>query len=417
MEKDVIVIGGGASGMTAAYFAALRGNRVVLLEKNEKLGKKIYITGKGRCNFTNDSSPEEAMKHIVSNPKFMTGALRAFPPESVMRFFEDGGLRIKTERGNRVFPLSDHASDVTKTLEQYCRKAGVEICLKETVRSVSKKQCTMPDILSENNTMFDIVTDCGARTADAVIVATGGLSYPTTGSTGDGYRFAREFGHSTVAAVPALCGIETEGTDCAQMQGLSLKNVRLSALRKGREIASFFGEMLFTHFGISGPSVLSLSSHLNRLPLPEVELRLDLKPALTGGQLDQRLLRDFDADKNKAIGNVLGGLLPKAMISVVLRRANISPQKPVNSVTKAERKGLLSAIKCFIMIPSALRPIEEAIVTAGGVSVREINPGTMESKLVPGLFFCGEVLDLDAYTGGFNLQIAFSTGYAAGNAV
>lgn len=401
----MVVIGGGAAGLMAAYAAAQK-NHVVLLEQNEKLGKKIYITGKGRCNLTNDISPAEYLQNVVSNGKFLTGCIYSFPPERTMEFFERGGLRLKVERGNRVFPLSDHASDVTKTLESYCKSAQVDVHLGEKVVSITKQ-----------STMFDIITTKNTYLADAVVICTGGRSYPATGSTGDGYRFAAELGHSIVPLRPALCGIELKDADCRGLQGLALKNVKVSAVAGKKEIASFFGEMLFTHFGISGPVVLSLSSRINRLDLSGVELRLDLKPALSEEQLDRRVLRDFELYQNRQLCHALSDLLPKRLIPAVIARSGIPPEKSVHSITKAERKGLISALKCFIMKPSSLRSLEESIVTAGGVSVKEVNPKTMESRLVPGLYFCGEVLDVDAYTGGFNLQIAFSTGYAAGKAI
>lgn len=411
-EYEIVVIGGGASGLMAAYQAAKRGKRVLLIERNEKLGKKIYITGKGRCNFTNDCSPDEFLTNVVSNPKFLMGAIRAFPPERTLRFFEEAGMHYKIERGNRAFPISDHASDVTKVLEKACRSVGVQIHLNERVLSV-RKQDTMSDVA---NSMFDIVTSTGRYFAYSVIIATGGVSYPTTGSTGDGYSFASSLGHSIVPTVPALVGIRLKNP-LAPLSGLSLKNVALSVKEGEKVLHREFGEMLFTHSGISGPIVLTISSLINRKQIPSLSLSLDLKPALSFEQLEQRILRDFDAEKNKSVGNVFCGLLPKNLVPFVLAQAGVSPQKTVNSVTKEERKGLLFALKCFIMKPTSLLPVEEAIVTAGGVSVKEVNPKTMESKRCPHLYFCGEVLDLDALTGGFNLQIAFATGYAAGNAV
>ena len=368
-QNNVIVVGGGASGLMAAYQAAKRGKRVTLLERNEKLGKKIYITGKGRCNFTNDCSIEDFLSNVVSNPKFMMSAIRAFPPERTMRFFEEHGMAFKVERGNRVFPLSDHASDVTKTLERACRGAGVEIVLNETVLSI-KKQSTMSDI---NNSMFDIITESNRYSAKSVIVATGGISYPSTGSTGDGYSFASSLGHTVVPVAPALVGIRLKHPFAA-LSGLALKNVELSVKSGDKVLRREFGEMLFTHFGISGPIVLTISSFINRRDLDSLSFELDLKPALSFEQLEQRILRDFQAEKNKSLGNVFCGLLPKSLVPVVLAQAGVSAQKTVNSVTKEERKGLLFALKCFIMKPISLLSVDEAIVTAGGVSVREINP-------------------------------------------
>lgn len=405
--KRVIVIGAGASGLVAAYFAAKRGNEVIVIEKNEKCGKKIYITGKGRCNITNDILPEDFLSNVVTNPKFLTGAVYSFPPQKLMRFLEDGGLRLKTERGGRVFPLSDKASDVTKCLENYCKNAGVCFHFNEQVQEICVLQ----------STMSDVITDKARYACDACIVCTGGLSYPGTGSTGDGYGFAKRLGHTVVPVTAALCGINLKDTDTVTLQGLSLKNVSVSAKRGGKEVGSFFGEMLFTHFGISGPCVLSLSSLINRLPMSEIEIFIDLKPALDAQTLDKRILRDFEKYKNKMLIHALDELLPKSLVPVVVARSGILPSTPVNTVTKAQRGHLLETIKRFTLRPSSLRGIQESIVTAGGVDVREIHPKTMESRLVKGLYFCGEVLDVDAFTGGYNLQIAFSTGYAAGNNV
>ena len=404
--KQVIVIGGGASGLMAAYAAGNRGNSVHLIEKNEKLGKKIYITGKGRCNLTNDVYPDEFLQNVVRGGKFLTGAIYSFPPQSMMRLMEECGLSLKVERGNRVFPTSDHASDVTKTLERACRSVGVNISLNETVRSVR----------TENGAVRAVVTDRGEYPCDAVIVCTGGISYPSTGSTGDGYRFAKESGHKIVQPVPSLCGINLRG-DWREVQGISLKNVVLSAKRGGKVIFSQLGEVLFTHFGISGPLVLSLSAQINRLPLAEISLELDFKPALDEGKLDARLVRDLTERKNEQMKNVACGLLPAKLARIVLSQAGISLSKQANAVTKEERSRLLNVLKAFPLTPVSLRDFSEAVVTSGGVDTSQINPKTMESKFIKGLYFSGEVLDADAYTGGFNLQIAFSTGYAAGNSV
>ena len=399
----VAVIGAGAAGLMAAYAAASEGARVTVLEKNEKAGKKIYITGKGRCNVTNDSSPDEVLENVVHNPKFLFGAVRRFPPERLMRFLEEGGLPLKVERGNRVFPVSDKASDVTKCLERYCRGAGVSFLFGQEVRGVDR---------TERGFFADVG---GVRMPfDAVIVCTGGSSYPATGSTGDGYRIAQRFSIGVTPLRAALCGIVCRLRKEDDLQGVSLKNVRIRAERGGKELRSFFGEMLFTHFGISGPIVLSLSSLLNDLPLHEVRLSIDLKPALDEEVLDARLLRDFAADKNKQMQNVLRQLLPHRMILPVLARAGIEPTCPVHSLEKRERAALVQALKRFEVVPVSLRPMEEGIVTAGGIDIKEIDPKTMQSKKVAGLYFAGEVLDVDAFTGGFNLQIAFSTGYAAG---
>lgn len=401
----IAVIGGGAAGLMAAYAAANNGAYVTLFEKNEKLGKKIYITGKGRCNLTHVCEPEEFLANIVNNAKFMSGAIYRFTPDDTIRFFEDGGLKLKIERGARVFPVSDKASDVTKCLENYCKSAGVTIKLNENVLKIS-------DLHSN---MFDITTNINRYEFDKVIVCTGGLSYPSTGSTGDGYNFAKSVGHNIVTPKQGLCGLEIKGDFCKLLQGLSLKNVRLTVGYEGKILRSFFGEMLFTHFGISGPIVLSASSIVNRLDLNKVTLSLDLKPALSREKLEERIIRDFDNNKNRDIANCLKLLLPAAMIPVVLKRCNIPESKKVNSISKTERNTLLTNVKKFDMLLENLRGFEEAIITSGGVDIKEIDPKTMESKKRRGLYFCGEVLDVDAFTGGYNLQIAFSTGFAAGN--
>lgn len=400
----VAVIGAGAAGLMAAYAAASRGAQVTVFEKNEKTGKKLYITGKGRCNVTNDSSAEEVLENVVRNSKFLFGAVHRFPPERLMRFFEERGLALKVERGNRVFPVSDKASDVTKCLERSCRECGVRFCLGAEVRSIAK---------TENG--FVPETDACRDPFDAVIVCTGGVSYPATGSTGDGYRFAEEFSVAVTPRRAALCGIVCLPRKEDDLQGLTLKNVSLRAERDGKLIRSFFGEMLFTHFGISGPIALSLSSLLTDLPLREVRLFVDLKPALSEEVLDARLLRDFAAEQNKQMQTALKALLPQRMILPVLGRAGIEPTCPVHSLSKALRASLVRTLKNFSLQPVSLRPVEEGIVTAGGVDVKEVDPKTMQCKKVPGLFFAGEVLDVDAFTGGFNLQIAFSTGFSAGN--
>lgn len=412
--KNVCVIGGGASGLMAAYAAAENGNRVVLLEKNEKLGKKIYITGKGRCNITNDIPPDEFLQNVVHGAKFLTGAIYSFPPKKVVEFFESHGLPVKTERGGRIFPVSDHASDVTKTLERACKSVGVEIRLGETVKKISLR--TSSDI-SAMPRIAGVETDQQTYPCDEAVVCTGGLSYPSTGSTGDGYRFAKDCGLFVTDLKPGLCGINLQGTFYKDLQGLSLKNVSLTAKRENKILYQSFGEMLFTHFGISGPLVLSLSSVINRSDLKGVTLFLDLKPALDFDTLDRRLLRDFKKYKNKQLLNAMCELLPQKMIATVLSAAGISEKKNVNVLTKEERFRLLNALKEFPVKPVGLRGFEEAIITSGGVELSEINPKTMEAKKVSGLRFCGEVLDADAFTGGYNLQIAFSTGYAAGRSI
>lgn len=403
----VAVIGAGAAGLMAAYAAASGGNEVWVFEKNEKCGKKIYITGKGRCNVTNAVSPQEFLQNVVSNSKFLTGAIYSFTPDDTISFFENNGLAIKIERGNRVFPLSDKASDVTKCLEKTCRKLGVKFNFNSKINKISILNSTVSGIIVNNNPV----------SFDKVIVCTGGLSYPLTGSTGDGYKFATDCGHNVIPLKPSLCGLNLKGNYFTAMQGLALKNVKLNIIYCGKKLHSLFGEVLFTHFGVSGPLILTASSLINRLELKNVKLSLDLKPALTEEQLDARLLRDFAAFNNKNVTAVLKGLLPSSLIDEILKRSGLDASRKVNSITKAERGLLLTVIKNFDMLVMSLRNIEEAVVTSGGVDVKQINPKTMESKIVKGLYFCGEVLDVDAFTGGFNLQIAFSTGFAAGNSI
>lgn len=401
--------------MMAACVAAENGNDVILVEKNEKLGKKIYITGKGRCNLTNDLPPAEFLQNVVHGGKFLYGAAYSFSPQSCMDFFSARGLALKTERGGRVFPLSDHASDVTKTLEKACKNAGVTVLLNETaVELIAVNE------ESEKGTMSRITavkTDKREIGCDTAIICTGGLSYPSTGSTGDGYKFAGKFGLKLIPPRPALCGINLKGDFYKEAQGLSLKNVALSAYAGGKKIYDEFGEMLFTHFGISGPIALSLSSLINRTDFRQVRLFLDFKPALDEETLDRRLLRLFDEQKNKTLRGAAADLLPQKMIGAVLKQANVPQEKRCNSVTKEERARLLKALKAFEMQPLSLRDFSEAIVTSGGVDVSEINPKTMDVKKVGGLKMCGETLDLDAFTGGFNLQIAFSTGFLAGKSI
>ena len=405
--KNIVVVGGGAAGLMAAYTAAKRGNKVTLFEKNEKCGRKIYITGKGRCNVTHNCEPEELLSNVVNNAKFLTGAVYNFPPDKCVRFFEDGGLKLKLERGGRYFPVSDKASDVTKCLENYCKSVSVNIKLNEKVCKIA----------SLHNTISDIITEKNSYKCDAAIICTGGLSYSSTGCTGDGYRFAESLGHRTIAPKQALCGLNLKGGFFKQLQGLNLKNVNLSVFYNNKTIKEFFGELLFTHFGISGPTVLSASSYINRLDLEKLTLRVDLKPGLSYEMLDDRILRDFEENKNKSIANCLKNLLPSALIPEILLRCGINAEIKVNAVTRIERRNLLSQIKNFEMRVASLRDFSEAVITSGGVDVTQINPKTMESKIVKGLYFCGEVLDIDALTGGYNLQIAFSTGFAAGNSI
>ena len=399
----VVVIGGGAAGLMAAYAAGSQGAQVTLLERNEKLGKKIYITGKGRCNLTNDCPPDEFLENVVRGEKFLTGALWSFSPEDMMSLCERFSLPVKVERGNRVFPVSDHASDVTKMLERACLSVGVTIKLQEYVKKIGVLHSTMRDIITQN----------GVYPCEAVVVATGGLSYPSTGSTGDGLRFAKSLGHKIAPCVPSLVGLNCKG-DFSALQGVSLKNVCLFAMRGGKVIFSEQGEMLFTHYGISGPLVLSLSARINRLPFAELSCFIDFKPALDRETLDRRLVRDLSERKNEQMKNVVRGLLPSALCLPVLKEAGIDPFKHANAVTREERGRLLDSLKKFPVVLTSLRGFEEAVVTSGGVELKDVSSKTMESKIAPGVFFAGEVLDVDAYTGGFNLQIAFSTGMTAG---
>ncbi len=403
---NTIIIGGGASGLISAYFSAVNGDKVILLEKNEKLGKKIYITGKGRCNITNDCEPEEFLKNVVTNPKFLFGAIYAFPPQKIIDLLDGAGLSLKTERGRRVFPMSDKSSDVIKALENLCRSSGVDIHLNERVER----------IITDNEAVNKVVTSSNEYICDKIIVCTGGKSYPSTGSTGDGYHFAKSLGHNIISPKSALCPIEIKGDFCKSLQGVSLKNVSLHVKRKGKTIFSELGEMIFTHFGISGPIVLSASSYINKYPLSEMELVLDLKPALTDEQLDNRILRDFLKYKNRDLQNSLNDLLPKSLIKAIIELTKIQPFKKNDVITKEERKRLVDCLKRIKLDIKGLRPIEEAIITSGGVDCKQINPKTMESKLVKGLYFAGEVIDVDALTGGYNLQIAFATAYLAANA-
>lgn len=405
--SKVIVIGGGAAGMMAAISSAECGHQVLLLEKNEKLGKKIYITGKGRCNITNDSDVENLLQHTMRNPKFLYSAYYTFDSRRMIDFLEQEGLAVKTERGNRVFPVSDHSSDVIRTLEQAMRRRGVKIRLHTEVK----------EILTCGERCSGVLVQTGGTSkeysADAVIIATGGLSYASTGSTGDGYRFARQTGHRITETTPSLVPFCIKEDFVKILQGLSLKNVSLTVSDGKRELFCEQGEMLFTHFGISGPLVLSASSVIAGKKLP-VQVALDLKPALSEKQLDERILRDFAGCKNSHFKNSLNKLLPAKMVPVLVSLSGIDPDKPVNEVTKEERQRLVHLFKELPMTVEALRGYNEAVITRGGVSVKDVSPATMESKHLSGLYFAGEVLDLDAVTGGYNLQIAWSTGYLAG---
>lgn len=403
--SKVLVIGGGAAGMMAAYAAGMVGHNVTLLEQNEKLGKKIYITGKGRCNFTNASSLDEIMRQVVHNPKFLYSAFYTFSNDAVMDFFENEGMPYKVERGNRVFPVSDHSSDVIRTLERAMKKQGVVIKLHTQVKS----------LLVEQNKVCGVNLVDGTQVkADHVIVATGGLSYPTTGATGDGYEMAKASGHKMIPPTPALVPLTTKEEYILRMQGLSLKNVSLKIRDHNRVIYDAFGEMLFTHFGVSGPLVLTASSKLSGRFPHMFDATIDLKPALSEEQLHERILREFSARPNQQIKTVFQQLLPSKMVPIMIELSEIRAEKPVNEITREEREEIVRLLKAFPFTITGTRGFKEAIITQGGVSVKDIDPGTMASKKIDGLSFAGEVLDLDAMTGGYNLQIAWSTGYLAG---
>ncbi len=404
--NQAVVIGGGAAGMMAAAVAAENGRSVILLERNEKLGKKLYITGKGRCNVTNACGRDKFFENIVSNPKFLYSAFSTFDNKRLEMFLENNGCHLKEERGERVFPASDHASDVTAAFERFFKKSGVQVQLR----------CKVREIETDGDRIIGVILEDGrAIPAECVIVATGGLSYPVTGSTGDGHRMAQALGHKVTDCAPALVALETEEDWCKKLQGLSLKNVSLTMSCGKKKLYQGFGEMLFTHYGVSGPLVLSASSFYGKKKGTEaVSLTIDLKPALSEEQLDKRILRDFEENRNRQFKNALGGLYPAKLISVMIERSGIDPEKKVHEVTKQERRRLAELTKAFTLQVRGKRGFEEAVITQGGVSVKEVNPSTMESKLVRGLYFAGEVLDLDGLTGGFNLQIAWSTGYLAG---
>lgn len=401
MTYDIIVIGGGPAGMFAAITAAKQGAKVLLLERNARLGKKLLITGKGRCNVTNDCAEDEVLRNIPRNSRFLYSAMAAFPPYKVMAFFEENGCPLKTERGNRVFPVTDRAQSVLDCLQTQLHSAGVTV-----------KSAAVNEILTENGAVCGVQTDGGSYSAGRVILATGGLSYPATGSTGDGYRMASNLGHTVIPPEGRLVPLESAGGDCAEMQGLSLRNVGVKLVSgSGKLLYKDFGELLFTHFGVSGPTVLSASCHLKG---EGCRLLIDLKPALDEGKLGERILRDLDMYKNRAMENALTDLLPRSMIPVVLRRLAIDPDMQANALTRQSRRALVELLKAFPVEITGKRPVAEAIITSGGVKVSEIDPKTMASKKVPGLYFAGEVIDCDAYTGGFNLQIAWATSFAAG---
>ena len=405
-HTDLVVIGGGPAGMMCACQAARNGRSVVLLEPNDKLGRKLRITGKGRCNLCNNCDVRTFMANIPGDGRFLYSAINRFSPADTIAFFESNGLPLKTERGNRVFPQSDNANDVANLMASLCRKAGVRI-----VKTAAKQ------IITENMTVAGVVTGQGYLPCSAAAICTGGKSYPLTGSDGAGYAFAENLGHTVTQLRPSLVPLESGDEYCAEMQGFAPRNVTLSAYENGKLIFRELGEMLFTHFGVSGPLVLSASAHMRRMGSADYRLEIDLKPALDEKKLDARILRDFSAYANREFKNALGDLAGRAMIPILIRLSEIPEDKPVREITREERRRLLMLLKAFPVSVSGFRPIEEAIVTAGGVSTKEINPRTMESRLVAGLYFAGEVLDLDAYTGGFNLQIAWSTGYVAGNSI
>jgi len=404
--SNVIVVGGGAAGMMAAVFAARNGQNVQLLEKNEKLGKKLFITGKGRCNITNAADIEDLFTAVISNPKFLYSGFYSFTNQQVIDFFEELGVKTKIERGERVFPVSDHSSDVIAAFSRELKSLGVSVSLHTEVRELLCEQDKVCGVLLTNGKKMK---------ADAVIVATGGISYPSTGSTGDGYRFAKETGHRVTELLPSLVPMEVRQWYAKELQGLSLRNIEIRITDGKKKLYEEFGEMLFTHYGVTGPVILSASSVVGKtLRKKELTLHIDLKPALSEEQLDKRILREFDANHNKQYKNSIDSLFPAKLKPVMIELSEIEPEKKVNEITKEERQRLVHLIKDFTMTLTGLRSYNEAIITKGGVSVKEVDPGTMESKKMKGLYFAGEVLDLDAVTGGYNLQIAWSTGYLAG---
>ena len=421
--SKILIVGGGAAGMMAGVFLARAGQEVHILEKNEKLGKKVYITGKGRCNVTNNCDTEELFRAVMSNPKFLYSAFYSFTPQDVMEFFEEAGVPLKTERGNRVFPVSDHSSDVIRGLERELKKAGAHIHLRTEVKKVNVSPYEEPDV-AEKKAHHSRVT--GVELADGsimegnyILVATGGLSYQSTGSIGDGYRFAEETGHKVTELSPSLVPLRTKEAYIPSLQGLSLKNTELT-IKSGKKILfQDFGEMMFTHFGVTGPMILSASAHIGKQLQKSGELTayLDLKPALTMEQLDARVLREFETGQNKQFKNVIGVLFPSSLTPVMLELGGISPEKKIHDISREERIHFEELVKAFPFTINGMGEYKEAVITRGGVSVKEIQPGTMESRKVKNLYFIGEVLDLDAVTGGYNLQIAWSTAYLAAMAL
>ncbi len=408
--SKVVIIGGGAAGMAAAIAAAGCGHQVHLYEKNEKLGKKVYITGKGRCNVTNACDTDTLLQSVVTNPRFLYSSFYGFTNQDIMNLLERNGCPLKIERGNRVFPVSDKSSDVISALSRQMKELGVHVYLHKEVKEL---------LVSEGRCFGVVLSDREKHIqADAIIVATGGLSYPSTGSTGDGYRFARDCGHRVTELSPALVPFSVKEDVVQDLQGLSLKNIEAVIWDGKKEVYREFGEMLFTHFGVSGPVILSASSFAaKRIRKKHLTLGIDLKPALSREQLDARILRDFEEAVNRQFKNALSHLYPSKLIPVMIERSKISPEKKVNEITRQERLNLVEATKNFTLTLTALRGYEEAIITQGGIDLKEINPSTMESRKTKGLYFAGEVLDLDAITGGYNLQISWSTGWAAGSHV
>ena len=404
MEKSIVVIGGGAAGLMAAITAARQGAQVTLLEPNERLGKKVNITGKGRCNVTNDCDRETLLANIPGNGRFLYSALTRFTPQDTMAFFRELGVPLKVERGNRVFPVSDSAFDITNALERELKRRRVRWARDRALH-----------IETENGAVTAVQGEKDAYPAQAVILATGGVSYPGTGSTGDGYRMAQELGHTVVPPRGSLVPLVCAGSDCPDMQGLSLRNVELTVYNgKKKPVFREFGELLFTHFGVSGPLVLSASAHLRHWDREKYRLCIDLKPALDRDKLEARILRDLGENPNRDFEKIGAGLVPHSMVPVLLDRLEVPAGLKANSVTRQQRRALEELLKCFSVSVTGPRPVAEAIVTSGGVQVSQVQPSTMESKLAPGLYFAGEILDVDAYTGGFNLQIAWSTGHLAG---
>lgn len=412
--SKVLIIGGGAAGMMAGVFAARNHHEVHILEKNEKLGKKVFITGKGRCNVANACDTEELFPAVMSNPKFLYSGFYSFGPQDVMNFFEEAGVPLKVERGNRVFPQSDHSSDIIRALERELKKAGAKVHLHTTVKEIVKK----PEAEKVTGVIFE---DGTFMEGDAVIVATGGFSYQSTGSTGDGYRFARELGLKVTDISPSLVPLKTKEDYIPKLQGLSLKNTGLTIKNSKKVLYEDFGEMMFTHFGVTGPMILSASAHIGaklaKAENGELCAYLDLKPALTKEQLDARILREFETGQNKQFKNVIGVLFPSSLTPVMLELGGIPAEKKIHDISREERQHFVDLVKAFPFTITGMGEFKEAIITKGGVSVKEINPGTMESKKISGLYFAGEVLDLDAVTGGYNLQIAWSTAYLAAQAI